>query len=204
MRSHQNAPPPFRWSLIAILLVILGAPGSAKPRRVDGSIPKPYPVARYRSIWEPAWFASASVGETPEEEVAAAVFPFTLSGVAEWRGKAYIYLTGEDKRVYELAQGEPRGDLELLETNFGQSESGHRALVRYRLDYFELEFDLQRRFVATLGAAPVVTPVRVHSVKISIRRLGNRSNIRSRFENSRPSRKAERETLEWLDGWFRD
>jgi hypothetical protein len=168
------------------------------------AVPQPHELGRYRSLWEESWFQQPqSPDEAPEvEAVAAAVFPFTLSGIAEWRGRALIYLLGEKGVVYELTEGETRGDLELISAQFGQNSTGHKASVRYREAYFDLEFDLEKRFEATPSQAPSALRQPAVNVRVHPRRPDSRSPSRRRFEGRRPSKHLDQETDDWLDGWF--
>ena len=169
------------------------------------AVPQPHELGRYRGLWEESWFQlPQSPEEAPEvEATAAAVFPFTLTGIAEWRGRALIYLLDERQVVYELTVGEPRGDLELISAHFGQGSNGHKASVRYREVYFDLEFDLEKRFEATPSQAPAAQPQPAVNIRVYPRRPDSRSPSRRRFEGQRPTKRLERDAADWLDGWFR-
>jgi len=200
MTMCRTWPPGIVWVALSLRL-----PSSGLSGQPLGAAPRAHPVKRYQVLWAEPWFhGGESMDEVREQALPASVFPFKLTGVAEWRGKAYIYLLDERNLAYELSVGEPRGDLELLSVHFGDAGSSHKAEVRYRTDYFDLEFDLNQHFVATPSAASEPGVQATVNVRVNPRRPQTRSPIKRNLDSRTKRTRGDREARDWFEGWFRD
>ena len=126
MTMRRTWPPGIVWVALCLWLHSSGLSGEPL-----GAAPRAHPVKRYQVLWAEPWFHEGELlDEDREQALPAPVFPFRLTGVAEWRGKGYIYLLDERNLAYELSLGEPRGDLKLLSVHFGDAGASHKAEVR--------------------------------------------------------------------------
>ena len=95
----------------------------------ESPAPEAHSLARYGELWDSGWFVAPQevVAAVTEAPIALEPFLYRLVGVADLRGRQWVYLADESGRIVELTFGRPVGDLSLVRIE--AAEAGSAATV---------------------------------------------------------------------------
>ena len=137
MKARRCLPaffPPFLFFCLVnihafLLLTVLLGLGSgflrASEHPQEFPAPEAHSLARYGELWDSGWFIAPQevVAAVTEAPIALEPFLYRLVGVADLRGRQWVYLADESGRIVELTFGRPVGDLSLVRIEAAQGGS---------------------------------------------------------------------------------
>jgi hypothetical protein len=137
------------FRLLLVLFWLGSVPILASERPQEFPAPTSHSLARYGELWDSGWFVAPQeiVAAVIEAPIALEPFRYRLVGVADLRGRQWVYLADESGRIVELTFGRPVGDLSLVRIE--AAEAGSVVQVRKGGRLIPLELPSQ---------APGITP----------------------------------------------
>jgi len=112
-----------------LLLTVLVWFGSlhllASERPQESPAPAAHALDRYGELWDSGWFVAPQevVAEVTEAPTSLEPFLYRLVGVADLRGRQWVYLADESGRIVELTFGRSVGDLSLVRIEAAEAGS---------------------------------------------------------------------------------